>query len=348
MLLENVTFYATTINGIDSNWVQIVTRSPDINTIFLDGQNIGSASFIPLPFNTSYSYTNLSIEEGAHNIITTGGGFLAYQVGLGNPTSNGCAAGVYISCAAAVPVVNFQSSATSLCSYNCISYTDMSTNATSWQWSFPGGIPSSSTMQNPQCIYYDTSGTYNATLIASNSGGEKDTLTIINLIHVLPSPPTPVIIQHNDTLYCTTDPSYTSYQWYDSTTIIPGATHTFLVVTHGGNYNVAVTNEFGCKISVGITIAHDVGINEFSANNYISLYPNPASDQLLIHTSSSRITGKAIVSIINVLGEIIQEEKLKWTDDIIINIKSLPAGMYFLQMKTESAIDTKRFVKLDK
>jgi hypothetical protein len=181
-------------------------------------------------------------------------------------------------------------------------------------------------------------------LIASH-GGERDTLTFTNFIHVFVTPPTPVITQHHDTLYCSTDPSYSSYQWYDSTTLIPGATDTFLIVTHGGNYNVAVTNEFGCKISVGITIAHNVGINEFSADNYISLSPNPASTQLTIHTSSSSINGSATVSIMNVLGEIIQEEKLKWTDDIIINIKNIPPGIYFLQMKTESGSDTKRFVK---
>ncbi len=341
MLLDSVTFYATTINGMDSNWVQIVTRSPYTNTVFLDGQNIGS-SFIPLPFNTSYSYTNLSIDSGAHNLTTTGQGFLAYQVGLGTPTSIGCAAGVYITCAVVIP--SFQSSDSTFCTNQCINYTDLSTNATSWQWSFPGAIPSSSTIQNPQGICYDSAGTFNAMLIASH-GGERDTLTFTNFIHVFVTPPTPVITQHHDTLYCSTDPSYSSYQWYDSTTLIPGATDTFLIVTHGGNYNVAVTNEFGCKISVGITIAHNVGINEFSADNYISLSPNPASTQLTIHTSSSSINGSATVSIMNVLGEIIQEEKLKWTDDIIINIKNIPPGIYFLQMKTESGSDTKRFVK---
>ncbi len=243
-----------------------------------------------------------------------------------------------------IPVSNFQSSDSTFCANSCINFTDSSSNVTSWNWSFPGGTPSSSTSQNPQSICYFTPGTYDVKLIASNSVG-TDTLSSINHIKVFPTPPTPVITQHHDTLYCTTNPSYTSYQWYDSTTLIPGATDTFLIVTHGGNYNVAVTNEFGCKISVGITIAHDVGINEFSANNYISLYPNPASDQLLIHTSFSHITGKAIISIISVLGEVIQAEKLKWTDNIIINIKTISPGIYFLQMKTENGIDTKRFVK---
>ncbi len=242
-------------------------------------------------------------------------------------------------------VLNFEANDTTFCGKECINYTDLSLNTIVIQWSFPGGSPSSSQDQNPQNICYDSAGSYDVKLIVHDDRGNLDSITFISFINSLAPPPTPVITQHHDTLFCTTDPSYTAYQWYDSTTLIPGATDTFLIVTHGGNYNVAVHNEFGCAISVGITIAHDVGINEFSTNNFISLSPNPASDQLLIHTSSSRIAGKAIISIINVLGEIIQEEKLKWTDDIIINIKTIPPGIYFLQMKTERGIDTKRFVK---
>ena len=245
----------------------------------------------------------------------------------------------------ALPSANFQSSDTIFCANNCINYTDLSTNANSWQWSFPGATPSSSTLQNPQGICYDTSGTYNATLIASNSVGEKDTLKVINLIHVLPVPPTPVITQHNDTLFCSTDPSYTSYQWYDSTSIIPGSTNTFLVITHGGNYNVAVTNEYGCRISVGITII--LGIQNYAVSNLFSLSPNPAYTQITIHTSSSHISGSATVSIMNVLGQEITPLTPLHMErgEAFIDISKLPTGMYFLQMKTESENEVKRFVK---
>ena len=245
-----------------------------------------------------------------------------------------------------VPNDNLQSSDTSLCVNECINFTDHTSNATSWKWSFLGGTPSSSTDQNPQSICYYTTGNYDVKLITSNSYG-GDTLSFSSFIKVFVAPITPTITHHNDTLFCSTDPSYTSYQWYDSTTLIPGATDTFLVVTHGGNYNVAVTNEFGCKISVGITIANNVGINEISINNFISLSPNPASDQLLIYTSS-RITGKAIISIINVLGqEVLSLYSLSLGEGRgeAVNIKNIPSGMYFLQMKTENAIDIKRFVK---
>ncbi len=63
------------------------------------------------------------------------------------------------------------------------SYLNQSTNSpTSWQWSFPGATPSSSTQQNPT-VQYNTPGTYNVTLIVANSFG-SDTITAFNYIDV--------------------------------------------------------------------------------------------------------------------------------------------------------------------
>ncbi len=278
---------------------------------------------------------------GASNSMLVSGGFEDY---FGNVTDNALLV-KFCPCSKCINLApDFQASDTTFCGKACINYNGLTNNIVSSQWSFPGGVPSSSIDQNPQGICYDSAGSYNVKLVVTDDRGNRDSLTFINFIKSLAPPPTPVITQHHDTLFCTTDTLYASYQWYDSTTLIPGASDTFLIVSHGGNYNVAVTAPNGCQISVGITIAHDVGINEFSINNLFSLSPNPASDQLTIHTSS-HIRGTAIVSIMNVIGEIIQEEKLRWSGDMTINVKTLPAGIYFLQMKTENGIDTKRFVK---
>ncbi len=250
----------------------------------------------------------------------------------------------FTSCVNLPPVANFQSNISSFCANECINYTDNSTNAIAWQWSFPGATPASSTVQNPQNICYNTAGAFNASLIVSNDQG-TDTLTFTNYIHVFVAPPTPLITQSNDTLFCSTDPSYTSYQWYDNTTLIPGATDTFLVITHSGNYNVAVHNESGCFISVGINIV--AGIQNYTVSNLFSLSPNPASTQLTIHYSSSVISGNAVISIINVLSQTVLSNSLPFGEGRggAVDISSLSAGMYFLQLKTESAIDTKRFIK---
>jgi bacillolysin len=54
-----------------------------------------------------------------------------------------------------------------------VKYVDLSTNdPTSWQWTFEGGTPSSSTEKNPE-VDYTTAGTYKVSLIASNSYGSN-------------------------------------------------------------------------------------------------------------------------------------------------------------------------------
>jgi PKD repeat protein len=63
-----------------------------------------------------------------------------------------------------------------------LTFTDLSTNfPTSWQWTFEGGDPSSSTAQNPK-VKYNSPGKFYITLIASNSIGPsllvKDSIVV--------------------------------------------------------------------------------------------------------------------------------------------------------------------------
>ena len=60
----------------------------------------------------------------------------------------------------------------------------MSINApTSWQWYFPGGTPSTSTLRNP-VVTYPVVGTYQATLVVSNGFG-NDSITKLTYIDVV-------------------------------------------------------------------------------------------------------------------------------------------------------------------
>lgn len=60
------------------------------------------------------------------------------------------------------------------CAGDSIEFTSKETDATatSWSWSFPGGSPSSSTLQNPK-VTYSQSGTYDVTLTVGNAQGNN-------------------------------------------------------------------------------------------------------------------------------------------------------------------------------
>jgi gliding motility-associated-like protein len=85
------------------------------------------------------------------------------------------------------PVASFTSNVTVICVGDSISFTDLSTNnPTMWIWTFWGGTPAASTLQNP-VIIYNTAGVYTVKEVVSNSAG-SDSLTMVNYITVNPLP----------------------------------------------------------------------------------------------------------------------------------------------------------------
>jgi hypothetical protein len=97
---------------------------------------------------------------------------------------------IYDQCNPPTPIIDsvvagFIGSSLLIAAGECIDFTDLSTGApTSWQWSFSGGTPATSTDQNPQNICYNTPGCHDVTLIVSNAT-TTDTLTIPCYIDVL-------------------------------------------------------------------------------------------------------------------------------------------------------------------
>jgi PKD repeat protein len=71
----------------------------------------------------------------------------------------------------------FTANATNIQAGNAVDFTDQSVGgANNWQWTFTGGNPSSSIVQNPTGIIYNNEGVYDVTQTASN-GTSNNTLT---------------------------------------------------------------------------------------------------------------------------------------------------------------------------
>ena len=83
-----------------------------------------------------------------------------------------------------LPVAAFTGNPTSITEGQTVSFTDQSSNNPStWSWSFPGGIPESSSEQNP-VVTYSTAGDYDVSLISSNTEGDSEILTKSAYINV--------------------------------------------------------------------------------------------------------------------------------------------------------------------
>ncbi len=81
-------------------------------------------------------------------------------------------------------MADFTASATTIYEGGSVTFTDLSTNGpNALDWVFDGGTPGTSTQQNPT-VTYNTAGTYDVTLTATNAYG-SDTETKTDYITVL-------------------------------------------------------------------------------------------------------------------------------------------------------------------
>ncbi|MBE0639666.1 MAG: S8 family serine peptidase [Bacteroidales bacterium] len=81
------------------------------------------------------------------------------------------------------PIANFMADSTNIVEGDSVHFTDLSqNNPNTWEWQFEGGTPETSKEQDP-VVVYNTFGSYDVTLVVSNSYG-ADTLSISNYITV--------------------------------------------------------------------------------------------------------------------------------------------------------------------
>ena len=94
---------------------------------------------------------------------------------------------------------DFTASTTNVSLGQSISFTDTSEGmASSWNWTFEGANPSTSTEQNPTGITYSIPGDYDVTLTVTGPTGNTQTVTKENYIHVTES----IIMQNGTVTTC--------------------------------------------------------------------------------------------------------------------------------------------------
>ncbi len=247
-----------------------------------------------------------------------------------------------ISCVA--PIALFQTTDASICPGTCTDFTNLSINATSYQWFFPGANPAVSTDVNPSTICYNTPGTYDVTLIATD-GTLIDTLLIPNYVTVYPFPPAQGIAQNGDTL--TANPGAVSYQWYYNGILIPGATEYFYVANQSGNFNVVATDANGCEVeAVIIDVIASVPLEVSSLT--FEVYPNPVYHKLIIHNLEGTSKTAVDISIYNMLGEIVLAERLTSPNSLLqteLDVSTLSEGMYLIEWISGEKIIRSKFIK---
>ena len=156
-----------------------------------------------------------------------------------------------------VPTSTFTASQTSFCAGTCIDFTDNSTGTpTGWNWQFPGATPSSSTVQNPANICFNTPGTFTVTLIVNNAFGADTSTSVVTA----GAPPTAdagatVSISIGNQTILTATGGTGSYSWSPTTGLAtPNSASTTASPTVTTTYTVTFTDANGCTDSDTVTV----------------------------------------------------------------------------------------------
>jgi len=294
-------------------------------------------------------------EPGSHGFVNYR---ISPQAGLPDPTQITNTAHIFFDANPAVvtntslstltnlvyPSASFNVSDPTICQNNCITFSDQSVSATTYDWTFQGGSPSSSTSANPGVICYNTTGQYTVQLIVSNALG-ADTLTQLQYIDVSPSPTGLNVVQSGDTLWA--NAGYAVYQWFYENDTIQGATGQYYIAPVSGNYGIVVANGNGC--TAGLNIPNVVSaVSELIDSRGTTLFPNPTNGNFEIAFSAFGKT-KATIEILNSIGQV----KLSNVVDIIsginklnFNCSDLAEGIYSVRISGNDQIITRQLLIL--
>jgi PKD repeat protein len=183
-----MTFYATTVGAaVRMDFTSFHTESG------YDYLRIYNGTTTSAPLIGSYNGTNSPGTVAATNTS----GALTFRFTSDNSVNFG---GWSADIDCQLPEADFIADDTIVCVNTSVTFTDLSVGApTSWNWSFPGGTPSSFSGETPPPITYAAVGTFNVSLtimggIYSDSETKTGYITVKKLISEFTGAPIPVVV----------------------------------------------------------------------------------------------------------------------------------------------------------
>ena len=108
-------------------------------------------------------------------------------------------------------------------------------------------------------------------------------------------------------------------------------------------YIAPVTDNCACTSTDTITPTGTTGINIFSPDNNISIFPNPSSSLLIVKISLPNDFLYAVIS--DIYGAVLFREKLNNIENVI-NTNQFASGVYFISIQNDRQIlRTEKWVK---
>jgi Secretion system C-terminal sorting domain len=149
------------------------------------------------------------------------------------------------------------------------------------------------------------------------------------------TPQVPIVTLNNGILSST---AATNYQWFLNGTLILNATNQTYIPTKSGKYSVRTSDQNGC---VSKSIEYEFVISattDLEAASY-QIFPNPTHDILNINTSLSNTC-----TLYNTNGALLKSFSTKANESYLLDVSTLPKGIYMLVFKQEGKGSSRVFV----
>lgn len=183
-------------------------------------------------------------------------------------------------------------------------------------------------------------GTHQLTYTYSSAGCAPVTKTISYTVH--PAPARPTISLSNDSMVCNAA-SGSTYQWYSTSSIIPGATAQYFKPTTSFTYYVVITDVNGCE-ATSDTFSYNIGLNDNEAVELLELFPNPAKEhitlKLMLHGAKN-----LNLTITSVTGAVVAHKSLGSNQQFEerIDVNGLAPGMYLMNVEGDGLNLSRKF-----
>lgn len=226
------------------------------------------------------------------------------------------------------PTASYTMNDNNICAGQSVIYTNTSSGATSFSWTFPGGSPSSGTT-SPITVTYAAAGTYTTTLTATNGFGSNTTTqtVTVNPLPTVTSNSSYGTICDNVTPVTLTGGSPAGGT-YSGTGVSSGQFNP--AVSGSGTFNItySYTDGNGCtNTAVGsIIVAPCSGIDDNDLSNVV-LYPNPTTQFVNV---KGLLPGEHTYSIISTLGQVIRTGVI--LGDGTIDLGVVAIGTYYIKI----------------
>lgn len=349
-LSNTTTFYAGVTSGAGCSGsrtaaIATVNPLPSVNSA-TNGARCGTGTVV-LNAIPSAGAIHWYAQSTGGSALATGNSFTTPSISAttnfyAEAVNNGCASiGREAVLATIQPFPTVTASDGERCDAGTVTLTGSSDGNISWFADEVGGVAlGTGTSFTTPSLNFTTPYYVQATLDNCTSAPRIQVFATVN-----PTPSQPTITSNNANIEAPvlTSSSTTGNQWFKNNTAISGATSNTLTIADAGTYKVQVTT-LGCISPFSLETVYVITGTEPSTNG-IQVYPNPASNEVIISLTAFERNKDVQIVVTDLLGREYQRTTKTGGEEARIQIRNWQAGQYVVLLHQGHIHVARTFIK---